>query len=158
MINGHGGFGDQVDYVMSKIPFFATAPTAKLNKYSNVNPRIIVNVARSYMMSTLLYGAQITPWGTAKGIKGKMKRIGKYERQINCAAFKSPKAAMEAAYVDTGWIPFQYQALAMYVGYTHKLAELANKNKLARVLLEWSWKNKNKWACHMFQAIEELEI
>ena len=57
MINGNGGFGDQVDYVMQKLPFFATAPTAKLNRYSNVNPRTIVNVARSYMMSTLLYGA-----------------------------------------------------------------------------------------------------
>lgn len=56
-MNGHGGFGDQVEYVMRKVLFFTTAPTAKPNKYSNVSPRVVVNVARSYMMSTLLYGA-----------------------------------------------------------------------------------------------------
>ena len=61
MLNSNGGHECQLDYVMSKIPYFATAPTARLNKYSNVDPKVIVNVARSYMMSTLLYGAQITP-------------------------------------------------------------------------------------------------
>ena len=61
MLSSNGGHTAQLDYVMSKIPYFATAPVAKLNKYSNVDPKVIVNVARSFMMSTLLYGAQITP-------------------------------------------------------------------------------------------------
>ena len=87
---------------MDKIPYFASAPTAKLNKYSNVDPRIVVNVARSYMMSTLLYGAQITPCGTATKNKNNLKKIEKYERWINSAALKAPKAAMEAAYIDLG--------------------------------------------------------
>ena len=46
-----------MNYVMGKIPYFAMAPTARLNKYSNVDPKIVTNVARSFMMSTLLYGA-----------------------------------------------------------------------------------------------------
>ncbi len=43
--------------VASKIPYFAMAPAAKLNKYDNVRPNTIVNLSRSYMMAALLYGA-----------------------------------------------------------------------------------------------------
>ncbi len=48
---------DQIEYVTRKIPYFAMAPAAKLNKYSNVRPTTVVNLSRSYMMAALLYGA-----------------------------------------------------------------------------------------------------
>ena len=54
-----------------------------------------------------------------------MKNMGKYERWIKLAVLKSPKAVMEAAYIDTGWVSFKYQALSMYVGYSEKLVGLA---------------------------------
>ena len=57
MIDSEGGHKAHINHVMNKMPYFAMAPTAKLNKYTNVDPRVVVCVARSYMMSTLLYGA-----------------------------------------------------------------------------------------------------
>ena len=60
----------------------------------------------------------------------------KYERWINSAAMKAPKAFMEAAYIDLGWTPFRYQAMAMFMGYTEKLANLAQQDVMTRKLLE----------------------
>ena len=79
ILNSEGSYSSQVENVMNKMPQNAMTPTSRLNKYSNVDPRIIVNVARAYMMSTLLYSAQITPWFTMK-IKAKLNKMEKYER------------------------------------------------------------------------------
>ena len=61
ILNSEGSYTSQVDYVLGKMPQSAMTPTSRLNKYSNVDPRTVINVARAYMMSTLLYSAQITP-------------------------------------------------------------------------------------------------
>ena len=77
-------------------------------------------------------------------VKAKLGRMEKYERWINGAALKAPKAFIEAAYIDLNWIPFRFQALAMFIGYSEKLADLAQSDEVVRKILEWSWTTKNR--------------
>lgn len=49
IVNSEGTCTSQIEYTLSKMPYHAITPTIRLNKYSNVDPRTVVNVARAYI-------------------------------------------------------------------------------------------------------------